>query len=275
MAWRIIAAERKDQRTTMVHLLNNYFLRRLKCVFISWRIYASDESRKRKRLERCILQKKMAWDLFRHSYWETVDDQMHETLEAMFADADDEPYPVQTEKDDIKESSSNNTAYLSHATVQEESSPSSYFGSLRDMSSAFESKGKNLSAKVCRALEQSNFSPGHALTPPKHELNVLEPLQYFFTRDKIYGSISGAESISMSDFSTSDPEETFEEGTEIIDMRNFGSRFALTDDLSDYSSPQMSNKFRTARKPLTLGKSDIGMYSPPGSPLILARDLSH
>lgn len=271
IAWRMFASESKEHKTTMVRLLNSFFHKRMRCVLTSWRLHAAEESRRRKDLERCILQKKVALELFRQSYWDTVDDQMHETLEAMFADADD-PKPVQTEQSEIKELSSKT---LSQASWQEEESPSSYCGSLREISTSFEIKGKALKAAVSQVLKQNNQYAAHALTPPKHEISVLEPLQYFFHKNSIHGSVSGAESLCGSDFAASDEQETLKHETEILDIGDFSPLSMENDDLRVYSNSRSISKHCMLQKPLSLQSKPDGRWdSPPRSPLILARDRS-
>ena len=271
IVWRTFASREREQRSTMIQMLNNYFIRSMKKSFDSWRKHASEESRVRKNLERCILQKKVALNLFRQSYWETIDNQLHETLGAMFAD-DESQFESGKIHASIVSSDYMGTPSKDSA-IGEDDYVSAFSSSLADISKSLESKQVQLSTKVSRVLEQCEISPGHALTPPKRELNMLEPLQYFFSRNDARESISGAESISLSNTSSPDPLDVNDRGTEILDIGDYSSPSCTSDDFSEYPRLDTTKKHCALQRQSALkGIQGANVYSPPGSPLILARD---
>ena len=256
-AWRVAAVNRRQRRAMMVHLMQQAFTRKLAEAFKSWRNHVSDEIRNRKNLERCILQKRVAYDLFQATYWESVDEELKDTLGAMFQDAEDETYL----KMDSNEIQSCGTTHLSHSGVTSESIQTPHSDlDLEAIAQSFEAKRKELSLKIRGALEQT-VSPGRAVTPPKRELNVLEPLQHLFSRRTFSQVSSAAESLSISDFTGSDISD--EAGTEILDIEGFSS------------SEEQESPFKLSlQKKLGQGlraQSAKGHYtSDPESPLILA-----
>jgi len=96
---------------------------------------------------------------------------------------------------------------------------------LEEIALAFESKRRELSAQVRAAVQQGNASPGHAMTPPKRDLNVLEPLSRFFS------SALGRE------------QPTLASGTDslALSISSLGSSICCTEDLeglSDLEDPE-------------------------------------
>lgn len=256
-AWRVAAAERRQRRAMMVHLMQQAFKRKLSEAFISWRNHVSQEIRNRKNLERCILQKKVAYDLFQATYWESVDEELKDTLGAMFQEVEDDIYPTV----DSEEIQSSITTHVSHSGVRGEGiqTPPSDLD-LDEMAQSFEQKRNELSLKVRRALEQT-ASPGRAVTPPKRELNVLEPLQHLFSRRTFSQVSSAAESLSISDFTGSDISE--DAGTEILDIEGFSSS-------EEQESPFKVSLQRKLGQGLPAQSAKGNYTSDPESPLILA-----
>ena len=224
-AWRIATVERKRRRDVMVSLMERSFARRLGEAFSAWRQQATEDIRVRQNLERCIMQKRIAYELYRESYWETVDEELQETLRAMFREAgtDDEDLDVDRidgkyhgmNADDVVE-----TSELFCRSVDLEDGPE-----LEEIALAFESKRRELSAQVRAAVQQGNASPGHAMTPPKRDLNVLEPLSRFFS------SALGRE------------QPTLASGTDslALSISSLGSSICCTEDLeglSDLEDPE-------------------------------------
>lgn len=214
-SWRVAAIERKDRRMAMIAMMEASFRRRLGAAFRAWRDHSAEQIRIRRKLEHCILQKKIAYDLYRQSYWETVDEELQETLGAMLED---------TAADVDADTNSNHRVVEKdmHEPFSYETNAYSFDLDLDSISEAFEQKRRELSVKVQHALQQSSMSPGQALTPPKRELHVLEPLQYLFsTREASEGS-EVAESLSFSEFSITDLEnESIDLDTELLDIGDF------------------------------------------------------
>ncbi|WPT14379.1 hypothetical protein PSENEW3_00000509 [Picochlorum sp. SENEW3] len=214
-SWRIAAFERKERRMAMVEMMEESFRRRLGVAFKAWRDHSAEQIRIRKKLEHCILQKKIAYDLYRQSYWENVDEELQETLGAMLEDTATEV--------DADNSIEHVVEKNSHERVSYEKNTFASNFDLDSISEAFEQKRQELSVKVRHALQQSSMSPGHALTPPKRELHVLEPLQYLLSTKEASEGSTAAESLSFSEFSISDLEndESIDLDTELLDIGDF------------------------------------------------------
>ena len=206
-AWRIAAVERKRRRDMMVSLMDQSFKRRLREAFSSWKQQVDEDIRVRQNLERCITQKRVAYELYRESYWETVDEELQETLRAMFreAETDEEDFELSDSEEEFAETEG---AFNGDPAELD----------LDAIAHAFEKKRRELSIKVAAAVAQGQDSPGHALTPPKRDLNLLEPLSALFSsRVNQETFASGAETIDSLSISSLDSAEA----DALLDVEDF------------------------------------------------------
>ena len=283
-AWRTAAAERKRRRNMMVCLMEQSFQRRMKEAFSAWRNQAAEDIRVRQNLERCIMQKRVAYELYRESYWETVDEELQETLRAMFREAD-------TDEEDIELSE------YEEDSIEESTGASSEFktdlGELDEIAAAFERKRRELSSKVAAAVAQGAGSPHHAMTPPRRELNLLEPLSNFFSsRINEETVVSGADSLSISSLDTDEADALLD-----VDIDEFEWSSCDEADIGDWEKTldaegcddviaepfpgllgrKLSAVPAEAPVPGNMNKRgmlfDLGVMEEPESPRILARGL--
>ena len=197
-AWRIAVVERKRRRDLMVCLMEQSFKRRLRDTFSAWKQQVDEDVRVRQNLERCIAQKRVAYELYRESYWETVDEELQDTLRAMFreAETDEEDYALSDSEEVFAEE------------TEGEFDAGSGELDLDAIAHAFEKKRRELSVKIAAAISQGQDSPDHALTPPKRELNLLEPLSALFSsRMNQETFASGAETVDSLSISSLDSAE--------------------------------------------------------------------
>lgn len=285
-AWRIAAVERKRRRDMMVCLMEQSFKRRMRTAFSAWRHRVAEDIRVRQNLERCITQKRVAYELYRESYWETVDEELQETLRAMFREAE-------TEEEDF-EFSESEEHFAEETEGAFHASPGEL--DLDAIALAFEKKRRELSIKVAAAVSQGQDSPGHALTPPKRELNLLEPLSALFSSRVNQETIaSGAEtidSISISsldsaeaaalldvetedfDWSSCDDDDERDESVESVESVGLGEGLfpdrlcrKLGSVVKEAPTSAQSSSFHKQRGMLF----ELGLLEEPQSPRILAR----
>lgn len=208
--WRIAAVERKRRRDMMASLMEQSFRRRLQEAFSAWKQQVDEDIRVRQNLERCITQKRVAYELYRASYWETVDEELQETLRAMFREAE-------TDEEDFELSESEEEC-ADEADGAFNGDPGEL--DLDAIAHAFEKKRRELSIKVAAAVAQGQDSPGHALTPPRRDLNLLEPLSALFSsRLNQETFASGAETIDSLSISSLDSAEA--DALLDVDMEDF------------------------------------------------------
>ena len=274
-AWRIATVERKRRRDVMVSLMERSLLRSLGDAFSAWRQQVAEDIRIRQNLERCIMQKRVAYELYRESYWETVDEELQETLRAMFreAETDEEDLDIDSglDADDVMASSE-----IFCRSVELEIGidlDDSEVVDLKDIAEAFEAKRRELSAKVRAAVGQGGASPGHAMTPPKRELNVLEPLNRFFS-SRLGGGCelaSGADSLSLSVSSLGSSLCCTEDLEGLGDLEDWSS---CDEDEGDEGDEDLAVAFTMKSAANGGGRKalfDMGVLEEPTSPRILAR----
>eukprot|EP00890_Picochlorum_soloecismus_P005654 jgi/Picsp_1/608/NSC_00605-R1_protein len=270
-AWKSAAKERKERRNSIIRLISGSFKKRIRETFDGWRDHTKEAILVRKNLERCILQKKVAFDIFSQWYWDSMDDQLQQTLSSMFKDVN--------EGLEIEE----NKAYRApsvHCTDSIYSAGNDMSIDLDAISDSFTLKGNELMSRVKEAIQRAQESPGRPLSPPRRELNMFKPLTSVFNN-----TATNSDALSLSDarsLSSFDEDYLFEES---IDFGSDVSSFSgLTGTMSmdpciEKSKGSIISRIKkyqdeSETKSWMKGRSvydDTG----PDSPLILAAPLPH
>ena len=206
-AWRSAAKERKDRRKSIIRLISGSFKNRIREAFVGWRNHTKESILIRKNLERCILQKKVAFESFSQWYWDSMDDQLQQTLGSMFKDV--------SEGLEMTEENNVYRAPSVHCTDSIYSTGNDMSIDLDAISDSFTLKGNELMSRVKEAIQRAQESPGRPLSPPRQELNIFKPLTSVFNN-----TATNSDALSLSDARSL---SSFDEDYSFGDSVDFGS----------------------------------------------------
>ena len=88
-AWKQETAARRTRRTALVKFMHRSRLSTLATYWNAWNVTCCENKQHREELERCIIRKRLAFKQFKSWYWESVDEEVHATLQAMFITCSD------------------------------------------------------------------------------------------------------------------------------------------------------------------------------------------
>lgn len=87
-AWKQETGARRSRRAALVKLMQRSRLSTLATHWDAWIQTCREAQQHREELERCIVRKRLAFKQFKSWYWESVDEEVHATLQAMFFSCD-------------------------------------------------------------------------------------------------------------------------------------------------------------------------------------------
>jgi hypothetical protein len=268
-AWKSAARERKERRNSIIRLISGSFKNRIREAFVGWRNHTKEAILIRKNLERCILQKKVALDSFSQWYWDSMDDQLQQTLGSMFKDV--------SEGLEMTEENNAHRAPSVHCTDSIYSAGNDMSIDLDAISDSFTLKGNELMSRVKEAIQRAQESPGRPLSPPRRELNMFKPLTSAFNH-----TATNSDALSLSDarsLSSFDEDYSFEDSIDFgSDVSSFsGLTGTMSMDQCVHQSKDIISRIKKYQ-----GESETNSWmkvrseyedTGPDSPLILAASL--
>lgn len=194
-AWRQAAHARRVRRTALVRFMQRMHAARAASALKAWRGVAAQATATRVELERCLVRKRVAFRLFRQTYWESFDEDLQATLAAMFSMEADLADAQASYGEDVEGASiwpvvpvvpsPSPIKSLLSSPVRRQLQQQREEDAAAARADADRSAHSELSARVQAALASAEASPAPALPAPSQRLGqgIMAPLVSVYAGD--------------------------------------------------------------------------------------------